>query len=371
MTALFPYEDPLRRCLKAAEWPEKDQQLWHSLFTPGDILDGTVGRGFHWSTETREKYRKGYGRWLTFLITTGQFDPEADPTSRVTQERVSDYLIELTSQVSSWTAWGRMAELLAVIKAFTPDQDWGWLRRMVRFLETNGRDSRNKHPRLRPAPEIAAWGYNRMDDIIAVPPQRDPASHFRDDLMIALLITCPAMRRGNLAMIEIGKHLRVLKEGYQLFFSPDETKTDKPLSIPVVDSLSPYISHYIEKVRPQILQGSGSPQLWFTKYGKPMKDKMIGQRITTVTKQAFGKPINPHLFRDCAVTTVAIDDPEHICIAAPILGHTDPRTTEKHYIQANAIVAGRRLRCSVDRLRKEHMPPARHKKKEDGDNHEH
>ena len=90
-----------------------------------------------------------------------------------------------------------------------------------------------------------------------------------------------------------------------------------------------------------------------------MKGKTIYDRITTVTERAFGVSINPHLFRDCAVTSVAIDDPEHIGIAAPILGHTDPRTTEKHYIQANAIVAGRRLRKSVDTMRKELPPPRR------------
>ena len=62
MTTLFPFEDPTRRCLKVHEWPEHDQKAWHALFVPGDILDGTVGTGFHWEEATREKYRKGYGR---------------------------------------------------------------------------------------------------------------------------------------------------------------------------------------------------------------------------------------------------------------------------------------------------------------------
>jgi integrase/recombinase XerD len=88
-----------------------------------------------------------------------------------------------------------------------------------------------------------------------------------------------------------------------------------------------------------------------------MNGKSVYDRITKVTERVFGRPINPHLFRDCAVTIVATDDPEHIGIAAPILGHTDPRTTEKHYIQANAIVAGRRLRKSVDALREELSSP--------------
>jgi len=53
-----------------------------------------------------------------------------------------------------------------------------------------------------------------------------------------------------------------------------------------------------------------------------------------------GLPINPHLLRDFAVTFVALNDPKHIGIAGPILGHTVPRTTERHYIQALQVEAG-------------------------------
>lgn len=357
MTKLLPFEDPTRRCLKVNEWPETDQQAWCALFAPGDILDGTMGAGCHWAEATREKYRKGYGRWLTFLITTSQLDQGTLPAARVTPDRVVAYMGKLRDDgIVDWTLWGRIAELLAVARAFDSGIDWSWLRRIVRYMETNSVDSRNKLPRLRTAGEIAAWAYGRMDEIIANPPVRDPASHFRDALMIGLLITCPTMRLSNLAMIEIGRHLRILEDSYHLSFNADETKTSKPMSIPVPASLTPYINHYIDAVRPGLLLGADSQRLWITRYGNPMKGEGIYLRITTVTERAFGKPINPHLFRDCAVTTVAIDDPEHIGIAAPILGHTDPRTTEKHYIQANAIVAGRRLRSSVDTLRKELKP---------------
>jgi integrase/recombinase XerD len=357
MTKLLPFEDPTRRCLKVNEWPETDQQAWCALFAPGDILDGTMGAGCHWTEETRRKYGKGYGRWLTFLITTCQLDQGTPPAARVTPDRVVAYMDKLSDDgIADWTLWGRIAELLAVARAFDSGIDWSWLRRIVRYLETNSVDSRNKLPRLRPAGEIAAWAYGRMDEIIANPPVLDPASHFRDALMIGLLITCPTMRLSNLAMIEIGRHLRLLEDSYHLSFNADETKTSKPMSIPVPASLTPYISHYIDAVRPGLLKGADSQRLWINRYGKPMKDKGIYLRITTVTERAFGAPINPHLFRDCAATTVAIDDPEHVGTAAHVLGHDDPRTTEKHYIQANSLAAGRRLRKSVDALRKVHQP---------------
>lgn len=359
MTKLLPFKDPTRRCLKVSQWPELDQDAWHALFLPGDILDGSVGAGFHWKEATREKYRKGYGRWLTFLMTIRQLDPNTPPALRVTPEYISIYMEKLhDDEIADWTVWGRLNELLNVMKAMAPDGDWSWLRRIVRYIEANSHDRRNKLQRLRPAPEIAAWAYKRMDDLIANPPRRDPASHFRDAMMISLLITCPTMRLRNLTMIELQRHLKRHEHGYHLYFSGNETKTAKPMSIPVPTSLTPYLDHYITTVRPHLLLGAHSPRLWITRYGGPMRDKTIFDRITTVTERAFGAPINPHLFRDCAVTTVAIQDPEHAGIAAPLLAHTDPRTTEKHYIQANSLAAGRRLRQSVDALRNAHRLPA-------------
>jgi len=59
------------------------------------------------------------------------------------------------------------------------------------------------------------------------------------------------------------------------------------------------------------------------------------------TRAAFGKPINPHMFRDAAATTLAIHDPEHVRAAAALLGHRSFGTTEKYYNQANGLQAGR------------------------------
>lgn len=357
MTRLLPFEDPTRRCLKVHEWPQLDQAAWYALFDAGDILDGTVGAGVHWEEATRQKYRKGYGRWLSYLISTERLDAEICAADRVTPERIQAYIAKLHDDgIADWTIWGRIAELLAVVKGFSPDTDWSWLRRVVRFMETNSQDSRNKMPRLRPAAEVAAWAYARMDEIIATPPIRHPACHYRDALMIGLLITCPTMRLGNLTMIEIGRHLQKHDEAFHLYFMPDETKTDVHLSIPVPRSLTPYLEYYLNVVRLEMLNGSESGRLWITRYGAPMKDKTIFDRIIKVTKRAFGVSINPHLFRDCAATTIAIDDPEHVGTAAHVLGHNDPRTTEKHYIQANSLAAGRRLRKSVDALRKKLQP---------------
>lgn len=357
MSKLLPHEDPLRRCLKLREWPKADQIAWERLFQPGDILDGTAGLGHHWCEDTRKKYRKGYGRWLTFLVTSGRFDAHAPPEASVTPEAVSAYIDQLSKEVASWTVWGRLAELLAVCRTVAPSTDWSWLNRAVRRLGTRAKPSKDKHSRLQPAAEIAAWAYGELDRILKAPPARHSETKFRDALLVGLLIACPTMRLGNLTMIEIGKHLLKFNCRYELRFQGFEMKARKPVEIPVPERLTPYIDHYIEQVRPHLLVADDCNHLWITQYGQPMQCKTVYSGISKATKSAFGRPINPHLFRDSAVTSVAIEDPKHIGIAAPILGHTDPRTTEKHYIQAQQLHACRSLAQSLKDLRV-HLQPA-------------
>ena len=51
-----------------------------------------------------------------------------------------------------------------------------------------------------------------------------------------------------------------------------------------------------------------------------MRSAAIRQQIESRTKQAFGKPVWPHLFRDCAVTELVDCAPDEIGIA-PNLAH--------------------------------------------------
>ena len=67
----------------------------------------------------------------------------------------------------------------------------------------------------------------------------------------------------------------------------------------------------------------------------------IYDRITKLTLKSLGHTIHPHLFRDCAATSLAIEDPRHVRIAASLLGHRRFKTTERYYIQARNIEASR------------------------------
>ena len=351
-----PSKDPKRHRLKLDEWPEGDRVAWFKAIAPGDLLDGTMGPAYHWCEDTRDHRRKAYGRWLTSQIAAGGFDAMAEPTSRITSDTVSAYILELQSQVAPYTVWGYIAGLHAVAMAFDPDGDWRWLRRIVGKLEATLQDSKDKHSRLRPASEVLAWAISRMQEIERNPPKRFVDTHYRDALMVGLLISCPTMRLRNLTGIKIGQHLIQRSDGWDLRFSGPEMKARKPVEMCVPRELNQYLVRYLDYHRPALLDGAASNRLWITQYGEPMTQKTVFSRISTVTERAFGMPINPHLFRDCAVTFVALNDPKHIGIAAPILGHTDPRTTERHYLQAQQIAAGRKLQASLRSIRKQ-LPP--------------
>jgi integrase/recombinase XerD len=74
-----------------------------------------------------------------------------------------------------------------------------------------------------------------------------------------------------------------------------------------------------------------------------MSSRAIYEQIKSRTRQAFGKAIWPHLFRDCAVTELVDCAPEEIGIAPDLLRHADLQTTRKHYIQAVGMRAHARV----------------------------
>ena len=79
-------------------------------------------------------------------------------------------------------------------------------------------------------------------------------------------------------------------------------------------------------------------------------------RVVLVTKRLFGTPINPHLFRSCAATSLVHAAPEKARQAALLLGHRYFKTTEEHYVKACQIVASHKVHdqlAAIRRLAKE------------------
>ena len=123
------------------------------------------------------------------------------------------------------------------------------------------------------------------------------------------------------------------------------------------ECLAAPLEQYLERWRPLLARMTHrwtrpvGNALWISSSGSPMTMQAIYDRVVARTKAAFGKPINPHAFRDIAATTIADVDPEHVRIAAQILGHRSFATTERHYIHAKMMAATRRDQQPILRLR--------------------
>jgi integrase len=349
-----PKKDLRRRCLKVEDWPEADRREWERIRRRGDVLDDAGAAG-HWAPDTLHKNRRGYGRWLTFCAHHTGLDPLVPPAERVEQTAIGAYVAELRSFGNSpYTVRNRIGELLAVIRAFAPDRDWSWLKRLYRRLELEAHPVQPKGSTSVSAADLYAWSLTEMDAAEGhprwTPIQR--AVRYRMGLMVALLSLCPALRRKNLAAVVIGRHLLRASDGYRLRFAASEMKARRPHAEPVSVELTERLDRYIGHHRAVLLGGRESDRLWISYAGRPMTEMSIYHRLTKVTGHAFGVALSPHDFRYVAGDTMAIHDPQHVRVVAPVLGHATFKTTEGHYIQAHSLEASRRIGAGIRRLRK-------------------
>lgn len=351
-----PKKDPARRCLKVEDWPPPDQLAWRAILRTGDLLDDDAGRAAHWAPETVHKNRRGYGRWLNHWRMAGRLDETTAPADRVTPENVRAYLSELGAQsVSPFTLRNRIGELHAVIRAIAPERDWSWLRDLHARLNREAYPVQSNPALAVTASELYSWGCALMDAADAdtkLPPEAC-AVRYRNGLLVVLLITCPAMRRRNVATIEIGRHLRRGPNGYLLVFPAGEMKGRRPYEDALPPDVTAPIDRYLAVYRPRLLHGNASDRLWISARGKPMSDQGVYHRITKITKEAFGVSLSPHDFRYIAGTSIAIDDAPHVRTAAPVLGHPTFKTSDGYYIKANAAVASRRMGETIRAFRAE------------------
>ncbi len=342
-----------RRCLKVDAWPEADCVAWLGLFRQGDLLDGDQGTAVRWSDATIHKYRRGYGRWLDFLSQTGRLDADGSPGDRVTRATVKAYLEHLQQSCAPYTVYTRLAELCSTIRAMEPDGDCSWLQGAVGRLGHTARQHAGVKDTVSSV-RLFDWSLAELSalasGVTGTGSSIGEVARYRNILMIGLLSARP-IRLRNLAMIEIGRHLTRRGSGYDLVFGPDETKTGTPIETSLPEGLTESMDFYIEQVRPILARGDETTRLWLNQYGTPMKEHGLYMQIVKVTERDFGHRVNPHRFRDCVATTIAVEDAEHAQIIAPILGHTTMRTAERHYNQARQLDAARDYQSQILSLR--------------------
>lgn len=339
---------PSRTCMKFKDWPEQDRLLWMHAVDPLDPFAGDSG-GERASLRPLSKstIEKGYGRWLTFLAGRGLLAVETEPTARITAADVLAYVQELQSlRNRKTTILNRLQELGSVAKVGAPAHDWSFISQLAKRVRGKPETARDKRSRLVGSNELLGLGMSLMQEAKNLLKPSKIAMAYRDGLMIALLALRP-MRRGNFVGLGLGADLIRNGTGWVIDIPGGATKNHIPLELEWPDLLVDPLENYLAVHRPILINLDGywkapvGNRLWVSSEGSPLTEMAFYSMITRRTKAAFGRSINPHLFRDAAATSMAIHDPEHVRLLTAPLGHRNAATTERYYQQAQSLEAHR------------------------------
>lgn len=337
--------------LPVDSWPNADQEMWTHIHRRGDVYD-TGGRGAHWEQRTVRNVSQGYGTWLKWL---SEVEPEAmleEPLARATRSRLAQYTKALEDRsLAPSTIQIHIQRLGQMMAAAAGTNEFGWI--FVGANRLKPASVRNKQARIVPSYHLAELGFQLMRQAESLRPPFSPAARFRLGLQIAFMAYRP-VRLGNMTQMVLGKHLIRNDTGdYHTCFREDETKTGIEIAFDVPRSLTHAFDTYLALYRPQLFSGFAEmTSVWVSRDGGPMTSSAISDQFIKATRKKFGFHINPHMFRDCAATTIAQDDPEHASAIAKILGHSTMATSEKHYNQARMIDAAHAVHAAFEPYRK-------------------
>lgn len=353
---------PERRHTPFDEWPPQDQEMWRGLIAQGATILDESGAFASLRPRTIDKKRQSYSTWLSFLQRHDRGSMALAPNRRVTRETTGAWFDRLGVTVAPYTRLLRAVDLVTVMAGAFPEQDWTWLRRAVARLQRGVAPSDRKAGRIRPSTQLLELGRQLMakaDQALAAEGRDGHGWHavrYRDGLIVALLALRP-LRVRNLLGLEIGRTLLPTSSGtYLIAFDGSETKTREPIEATWPEDLEAALRRYLEVHRPRLLGYGRHTALWIGMFGAPLVEQTMRVMINDRTRAGLGVAISPHLFRDCAATTIAILDPAHIGVAASLLGHATISTTDRHYRQASCIAASRRYLETQEQLRRQLRP---------------
>ena len=316
------------------EWPTDDRAQWALAIRSAGPLDNP-GLAAHWSEKTRNTTISAYGRYLTFLALNGWIDAEARVQDRVRMEWLKPYIDELKDQVAPTTVAGRIRGLAEALRVMVPGVDFPDVKRARYRLKGTAVPIRDKRSKIVSSKSLVQLGLKLMNMAETGTFSREAgrACTYRDGLII-LLLACRPLRRANFAVMQIGEHLTKINDAYQLTYDETETKGQRHYSSIVSREITPFVDRYLDRYRPVLLKDLKSDRVWIAIGGHELAEGSLYHIVTERTKAEFGWSLSPHLFRDCAVTSLGAENPELVWAGMSLLHHTDPRTTEEHYDQA-------------------------------------
>jgi integrase len=167
-------------------------------------------------------------------------------------------------------------------------------------------------------------------------------------LAVQLLLAAP-MRLGNLARLELDRHLLRVGTGkrlhYQLLIPGAEVKNGQPIELPLPAAASALLELYRTRVRP-VLAAPGTVWLFPGKHGNKALVTLGGQ-ISRLLARELGVRLTPHQFRHLIGFIYLREHPHGIEVVRALLGHRSIATTLSHYAGLEGAAAARQYDATL------------------------
>ena len=157
------------------------------------------------------------------------------------------------------------------------------------------------------------------------------AKLFMEELMYRFLLERP-IRQKNLREMKLDFNLVHQNDGHWLVkYKGEEMKNGLPFQFPFPIELEPMLVEYLKKYRHSVCNGYDSEYVFPNPNGGHIDARVIQRMVHNYTIEALGKPMNPHLIRDCVAYDFLKENPGQYLILSQLLAHSDPNTTIQFY----------------------------------------
>jgi integrase len=299
-------------------------------------------------SSTRTSLVRSYGYLLEFCRRSSLLDQGAEAGAHVSPEIIDAFIDELHGRVGSVTRASYIGKIRRIVQILAPGRDLVWLGEIEADLRYAARP-RPKYHRIVSSERLLALGLEliRRGEASKHLTALGRARLVRDGLVIALLALCP-IRLRNLAELSVGRQMRLVSDTWWIILDADETKTGRPDERPVpgivAEAIERWLGHWRSVFHPS------DDSFWPSIKGGSLAYTFVGHIITETTRKELGVAVNPHLFRDCAVYTVAINAGHRMGIASGLLQHANQRSVDKYYNKGASLEAVRRYQQILDQF---------------------
>jgi integrase len=353
MPKLLPFS-----ALKPDAWPPQIHRLFNLRQAPaGPLAKSSVAAG--WRDTTFDLHVWNVGFFLGWLKWTDRLQVATELQGYITPDIVGDYVDEMRGfKLSPRTIATRVDGVRAALTALAPGVPTDWLMCGINKLRAEPSDRRRTAQRSQHTGRIVGAGMALMNEAVRVGSNQkdvERAILYRDGLMIVFLALA-VPRLACLHRMALGQHLVEHDAVFRIAWSAKEMKEAQAYEARLDPELSDLFRRYLGEFRPILVAqeprnpGAAGTALWVGRQGRALGRRVMYEAIIKRTAEAFGDSVFPHAFRHSAASSLALDRPDLISIATPLLQH-QAATSRELYILANEFAASQRFGEALDARR--------------------